>query len=80
MLCRRMDGVRKLARSQSVKVSDMLKLPSTVEGSVSDSKVEEEMAEDSDKPTLLPILRVAGHNGTKEQKREKEEREKCNGE
>ena len=56
------------------------KLPSTVERSVSDSKVKEEMAEDSDKPTLLPILRVAGHNGTKEQKRVKEEREKSNGE
>ena len=75
-----MDGVRKLARSQSVKVSEMLKVSSTVERSVSDSKVEEEMAEDSDKPTLLPILRVAGHSGTKEQKREKEEREKTNGE
>ena len=77
----KMDGVRKLARSQSVKVSEMLKLPPKVERSISDSKVEEqEMTEDSDNPTILPILRVTGHNGTKEQRKEKENKEKCNGE
>ena len=75
-----MESVRKLARSQSVKVSEMLNLPPKVERSISDSKVEEqEMTEDSDTPSILPILRVTGHTGTKEQRKEKEKKEKCNG-
>jgi len=83
-----MDNMRKLARSQSVKVTEMLKLPSKVERSISDSEVEvKEVAEDSDKPTILPIFRVGGHTGTKAQRREdkkneereNETKEKCNG-
>ena len=29
-------------------------------------------SEDSDKPSILPILRIAGNSGTKQQRREKE--------
>ena len=77
-----MESVRKLARSQSVKVSEMLKLPPKGERSISDSKVEEqEMTKDSDTPTILPILRVTGLTGTKEQRKEKKmKKEKSNGE
>jgi len=64
----------------------MLKLPPKPERSISDSEVEkQEMAEDSDKPTVLPILRVGRHTGTKEQRREdkekieRETKENCNG-
>jgi len=78
------ENMKKMARSQSVKVTEMLKLPTKVERSISASEVEvqEMTGEDSDKPTILPILRVGGHSGTKEQRRkdkEKEDKEKCNG-
>ena len=81
-----MESMRKLARSQLVKVTDRLKLPPKPERSISDSEVEkQEMAEDSDKPTVLPILRGGRHTGTKEQRREdkekieRETKENCNG-
>ena len=39
----------------------------------------EEMPEDSDKPSILPILRVAGNNVTKHMRREKAAMEKSDG-
>lgn len=42
---------------------------------------EEDQELDTDQPTTLPILRVAGHEGTKQQRREKqrENKDKVNG-
>lgn len=84
-----MENVRKLARSQSVKVTELLKLPSQKEdsrntmeskGSVNGDE-EDDQEHDTDQPTTLPILRVAGHEGTKQQRREKqrENKDKVNG-
>ena len=81
-----MENVRKIARSQSVKMTELLKLPSPKEDSrnMLESKMigdEEDHVLDSDQPTTLPILRVAGHEGTKQQRREKqrENKDKVNG-
>ena len=79
-----MENVKKMARSQSVKMTEMLRIPSRTE-SVSDASAndtEEIPEEDTETPTALPILRVAGHEGTKQQRRERERenKDKVNGE
>lgn len=76
-----MDNVKKMARSQSIKMTEFLRLPSRVEVTVEDANADIEEAEDTDQPTTLPILRVAGHEGTKQQRREKEKenKDKTNG-
>ena len=68
-----MENVKKLARSQSVKVTELLR---------PGSQEEEGREEDSETPTTLPILRVAGREGTKQQRRERERenKEKVTGE
>ena len=78
-----MENVKKMARSQSVKMTEMLRIPSRTESTSDASANDEEMLEeDTETPTALPILRVAGHEGTKQQRREreKENKEKVNGE
>ena len=82
-----MENVRKIARSQSVKMTELLRLPSQKEDvakNMLESKMigdKEDHNLDSDQPTTLPILRVAGHEGTKQQRREKqrENKDKVNG-
>lgn len=80
-----MDNVKKMARSQSIKISEFkkefLRSPSRVEVTVEDENGGIEDAGDTDQPTTLPILRVAGHEGTKQQRREKERenKDKTNG-
>ena len=74
-----MDNVKKIARSQSVKVTELLRLPSRVENDTNSgaSAAEDDIEnEDTDTPTTLPILRVAGHEGTKQQRREKQKENK----
>ena len=66
-----MENVRKMARSQSVKVTELLRRASVVSG-VSGEEGRDVGEEDSEAPTVLPILRVAGREGTKQQRREKE--------
>ena len=85
-----MENVRRMARSGSVKMTEMLRIPSKTENTaVSDNEEqmekngEEMFDEDCETPSTLPILRVAGREGTKQQRREKLEREnkdKVNGE
>ena len=72
-----MENVKKLARSQSVKVTELLR-----PGSQEEEGREEGREEDSETPTTLPILRVAGREGTKQQRRERERenKEKVTGE
>ena len=65
-----MENVKKLARSQSVKVTELLRRGSEEEGR------EDGREEDSETPTILPILRVAGREGTKQQRRERERENK----
>ena len=62
-----MENVRKMARSHSMRVTEFLRSPSVVE-----EVVEPPVVEDSEAPTVLPILRVAGREGTKQQRRERE--------
>ena len=71
-----MENVKKLARSQSLKVTELLR-----RGSDEETR-EEGREEDSETPTILPILRVAGREGTKQQRRERERenKEKVTGE
>ena len=66
-----MENVKKMARSHSVKMTELLRLQSKVEveGEAGEA---EAGAEDTELPTKLPILRVAGHEGTKQQRRERE--------
>ena len=73
-----MENVKKLARSQSVKVTELLRRGSQEEGKVEEER-EEGREADSETPTTLPILRVAGREGTKQQRRERENREKVGG-
>ena len=66
---------------KSVKMSETAKGKSKAKTGSSESNVDaEEMREDSDKPSILPILRVAGNNGTKHMRREKAAKEKSDGE
>ena len=66
-----MENVKKMARSHSVKMTELLRLQSKVEGE-GEAGEAEAGAEDTELPTKLPILRVAGHEGTKQQRRERE--------
>ena len=72
-----MESVRKMVRSQSMRVTELLGSPPVEE------QVEVVAEEDSETPTVLPILRVAGREGTKQQRRERErenrEKEKAQG-
>ena len=55
-----MEGVKKLARSQSIKLCEKLKIPVAERSSSRESvnkKEKEEEEEDSATPTKLPILR-----------------------
>ena len=70
-----MENVKKLARSQSVKVTELLRRGSQEEGKVEEER-EEGREADSETPTTLPILRVAGREGTKQQRRERERENK----
>ena len=68
-----MENVKKMARSHSVKMTELLRLQSKVEAEGEGEAGEAEAgAEDTELPTKLPILRVAGHEGTKQQRRERE--------
>ena len=72
-----MEGVKKLARSQSIKLCEALRIPVTRDkDSVSPAR-EEAAREDTDSatPTQLPILR-SFHSTSKENK----DKEKTNGE
>ena len=72
-ILRRMENVKKMARSHSVKMTELLRLQSKVEAEGEGEAGEAEAgAEDTELPTKLPILRVAGHEGTKQQRRERE--------
>ena len=66
-----MENVKKMARSHSVKMTELLRLQSKVEAE-GEAGEAEAGAEDTELPTKLPILRVAGHEGTKQQRRERE--------
>ena len=68
-----MENVKKLARSQSVKVTELLRRASQEEAR---EEEEEGREADSEAPTVLPILRVAGREGTKQQRRERERENK----
>ena len=67
-----MENVKKMARSHSVKMTELLRLQSKVEAEAEGAGEAEAGAEDTELPTKLPILRVAGHEGTKQQRRERE--------
>ena len=70
-----MENVKKMARSHSVKMTELLRLQSKVEAEgegEGEAGEAEAGAEDTELPTKLPILRVAGHEGTKQQRRERE--------
>ena len=69
-----MENVKKLARSQSVKVTELLRRGSEEE--TREEGREDGREEDSETPTTLPILRVAGREGTKQQRRERERENK----
>ena len=72
-----MEGVRKLARSQSIKLCEKLKIPAPKTArSVSAGNCEEDIEEDdSSAPTQLPILR-SFHSTSKENS----DKDKTNGE
>ena len=71
-----MENVKKLARSQSVKVTELLRRGSQEEGKEEEEEKGEGREEDSETPSILPILRVAGREGTKQQRRERERENK----
>ena len=74
-----MEDGRKVLKSG--KMSETVKLASKAKTGTSEGSGDaEEMPEDSDKPSILPILRVAGNNGTKHMRREKAAKEKIEGE
>ena len=75
-----MEDGGKVFKSVTVKMSKTVKGKSTASTGTSESVDAEEMSEDSDKPSILPILRVAGNNGTKQQRMEKAAKEKNDGE
>ena len=74
-----MEDGGKVFKSVTVKMSKTVKGKSTASTGTSESVDAEEMPEDSDKPSILPILRVAGNNVTKHMRREKAAMEKSNG-
>ena len=66
---------------KSAKVSETVKGKFNAKTVTIESSVDaQEISEDSDKPSILPILRVAGNNGTKHMRREKAAKEKSDGE
>ena len=71
-----MENVKKLARSQSVKVTELFRRSSQEDGKGEEEEKEDGREEDSETPTILPILRVAGREGTKQQRRERERENK----
>ena len=68
-----MEGVRKLARSGSVRVEEIFSSKNRQNGK------EEAEDNDTDTPTRLPILRSFNTNGKVELQKEKEFDNRCNG-